>query len=98
MRSLRHFLRFCTPALLIAAFFSLATCRQGPPPPPDGHPPAAHRPAPQRPQVHQAPQHRPDQPRPPHTPGQASNAPRPDSRPDSGPGDPHKQPSYRTGR
>lgn len=84
MRSLRHFLRFCTPALLIAAFFSLAACRQGP--------------APQRPQVHQAPQHRPDQPRPPHTPGQAPNAPRPDSRPDSGPGDPHKQPSYRTGR
>ena len=30
MRSLRHFLRFCTPALLIAAFFSLAACRRGP--------------------------------------------------------------------
>lgn len=30
MRSLRHFLRFCPPAPLIAAFFSLAACRRGP--------------------------------------------------------------------
>lgn len=38
MPTLPRLLRYSAAALLFAAFVSLAACRQGPPPPPQGHP------------------------------------------------------------